>query len=224
MQSKEHQIDALIVPEIEDGWPVPDGTEVTALEDYTESEFEELRSENATNGIAPKWGEWTADQLKNNVLVKILKYAKTFDFCDQTFHHFRNDHQFSTVHLFECLGKNELLKNGSNESGKLKIWFRSFFPDKDDVDKDIEALLQKCKKDQLLDADIYLQYYVDRKIPHGRYIMTDQFTILIDPGLDFLIERTKCCNELAWSFKNADDIQKQIAEYDQYKHDDPVLI
>ena len=105
---------------------------------------------------------------------------------------------------------------------------RKSIPEKgDDTEKEIKKLLQECKKNQLLKAKIVLQYHVDQKLPHRRSIITDQFTISIDPGLDFIVEKRNksyWCNENSWSFKDKEETRKQTALADEYLHCDPILI
>ena len=164
----------------------PAGTaEVCMLANYQNSEFERRRSQIAGDGITHGPDEMAEADLLNGVFLKMLRHASgEIEICDCILGEKFGDNFEYTIKVFLSW-----LGSALSAPGECSLTVHCGTPGKATPDY-IKTQLAAFRAGPIADMKIAIQYYVEEdgksRMPHERFILTDQFAVHLERGMDFL--------------------------------------
>jgi len=208
-------IDLLLVGTLDDEIDCPQGTEITDLSNYQNTQFAETRSEIMRGGRDYVGGELNEIDFLNSNFKKALMYAGRFEICDRIFgKEFRSNFDYSVKILLQWLER--IIRDPE----KFIITFHCEKPE-GHTDAYIQNKLNQYKQGRLANSKIEVIFYETQDgslcLPHDRYFITDQIAFQIGRGMDFLDRDTHKNRDTSIEIKDPLKIEKKIEHYKDNK-------
>jgi len=206
-------IDLLLVREFDSDLNLPHGVEIATLSTYQNTNFETNRSKLASDGLIVQNGELGEEELWDKCFKKVLRFSSRIEICDRLFgKKFGDNYKYNVKIMLRWLEK--ILIDPDN----CKLLFHCEKPD-GFTDQYITAELAAIRQGRLSNMPIEIQFYqhpgLENCLPHARFIITDQITLKIDPGMDFLDPNTKKNRDVCIEYKSS---KKVLALLKNYAH------
>lgn len=204
-------LDLLLMSEVSDLLEGFTDAETATLTTYQFTHFARDRANIASGGVTLEEGELDELIFLDRFLKKALKYAHSIEICDKIFgDNYGGNYKYTAQVFFNWLEQN--LADPDN----CKIVIHCGVPDETWLDVMKDHLLS-LKIGRLAGVTmklcLYDQVSVNAALPHDRFIVTDQITIGLPRGMDFLNRVTKKNRDLTLDYKNGDQVNKLIASY-----------
>ena len=180
--------------------------ELARLNTYNGGDFEEERSKVASGGLAPRDGDLHDNEFMDQHLLRALKHAGSIQMCDRIAGTKFGDNYEYTIHA--------LIKWLGSHLADSSVCHLGFHFGQADGHKSsyIQGELANYKSESLPPStELKVGYYSD--LPHQRFIITDQFALEIDRGLDFLNRRTGKNRNVSINLKNRREIIALLSDY-----------
>ncbi|MBM3839075.1 MAG: hypothetical protein FJ398_14125 [Verrucomicrobia bacterium] len=202
-----------ILTEDANGCPTSPGIEVSKLKTYQNSQFEEKRAEVAANGRVYAGGEEVVDKFLDTNFWKALRASKRIHIWDKLFgERFGDNFEFTTRRLLQWLSDALL------DPTACELVFHCGKPLKATSDHIVQKL-SSFRRERTASMKISVQFYDptdgDADLPHGRFIVTDQFAIEIERGMDFLDKKTERNRDGSFNLKDDGEIARVLQRYAQ---------
>jgi len=206
-QASRSLLDLLLVAEVERSRDAPEGVEISSLSDYQYTPFEEERSLRSSDGrTTPEGGMGETDFLACNFL-RALRHARKIEVCDR-------------------LAGTKFAENYEHTIRQLMGWLAKALADPSGCSIVFHFGEADGKKPAYIKGEISgyraagalattpteIRYY-HTDMPHQRFILTDQFAIEIDRGLDFLDRATHRNRDVSVNTKSHSETSKLLAAY-----------
>jgi len=184
------------------------GTELklARLATYNGTDFEEKRSSMSGDGITTPEDSMFAKEFMDLHLLRALKHAKKIELFDRLAGaKFGDNYEYTIKSFISWIGT--VLPEQSNCSIEFHLGqadgHKSAY---------IKGELADYKRDSLPDdSRVEVSYYSE--LPHQRYILTDQFALEVDRGLDFLNRRTHKNRDVSINTKSRKEMQALLDVY-----------
>ena len=179
--------------------------EIATRKSYLHTNFETLRTM-IENGKTCVPGDMDENDFLEYHFQKGIKYAQRVDICD----HFFGSKNFSRNFRYTIKFFLEWLGNTLSDPENCEIVFHTGQSEGKGADY-IEQEIRSYKKISLSSTKITLLFY--EKLPHHRFILTNQIAMDIDRGMDFFDEFTRSCRDTRISYRDPNDALKVIKQY-----------
>jgi hypothetical protein len=191
------ELDALLTEEAVT--PSGGAVHVIGLFGFAGSHFDQIRSRHATHGVTLEGDEHSSAEFYAKFLRKILRHAGSVEFLDRLFGEKYGDHfkftlrtivrEFASNRHDGAAAKFVVHTDASDRVAHCRIEVDQFHAD---IRVAIEAYGKDGEKSRL---------------PHQRYLLTDQFVIDIGRGLDLFDKDSNRNRDISLSFKNAAEVR-----------------
>jgi len=206
-------LDLMIVIEAEKGHAAPVGTEIASRRSYQSTAFEPMRSDIAVHGKTCIDGEMDNISFMNFHFARALKYATEIHICDRIC----GSKNLADNFIYTIKQLTSWLGNLVHDPASCKIVFHLGQPAGQYGIDHILDQLSICKRNYLPQTEMLMQIYNDasgtQSLPHQRFIMTDQISLNIERGLDFLDRNTRHCRDTYISCQNLEEAQRLLNSY-----------
>ncbi len=189
--------------------------ETSTLFDYQHTDFEANRSRLVSDGVTLEANGMDGTAFMERYLRKGLRPATSIIICDRLFgEKYRGNYQYTTERFFGWL-KTILI-----EPDSCVVTFHCGQPDPENGARDLDVMrkqLAACKSGRIAGIRLKLQLYssdTPNFLPHQRYLLTDQFALSIDPGMDFLDPKTGQIRSISFSYKSMEQVDKLLKSYE----------
>ncbi len=180
--------------------------ELAKLDTYNHTEFEEERSKMASDGSTTPDDYLPNTEFMDRHFLRALKHAGSIELCDRLAGTKFGDNFEYTIRAFiSWLGSSLADPSGCILGFHLgqADGYKSTY---------IQRELSNYKRQSLHEStNIAVHYYSD--LPHQRYIITNQFALEIDRGLDFLNRATRKNRNSSINLKSRKEIQLRLDAY-----------
>lgn len=206
------RLDLMLVISSEGGRAAPAGAEVATRRTYQHTTFEQRRSQIAVYGKTCGPGEMDEISFMEFHFEKALKHAATIHICDRVCgkKSFADNYRYTIRKLMAWLGS--ILSDPIN----CKIVFHLGQP-RGLGAQFILHELASFKSGPLNGATIEVHFYDESlpnpTLPHQRFIVTDQISLDVDRGLDFLDRMTQRCRDTYVNYQDPKDAQRLLRNY-----------
>jgi hypothetical protein len=204
-------LDLLLLVDTDDAF---EDTESATLFDYQHTEFEANRTKLVSEGLMLIASELDGKELLDRYLKKGLRSASSILVCDKLFgERYQGNYEYSAKILFRWL--EQVLVDPDS----CTLTFHCGEPNPEDGSRDLDMMrkeLTALKTGRLVRFGLKLQLYsTDTRnfLPHPRFIVTDQFAIAIDPGMDFMDPYTRKNRDLMLNYKSRRQLDKLLDSY-----------
>jgi hypothetical protein len=210
-QAKKCLIDIILLKVLDNENDNPDGIGVVRLSEYQRSSFEHWRNLRAAGGRIFKNGEYGEYEFLNENLGKVFRYATRIEFCDKLFgSKFADNYIYTIKILFKWLS--EILI----DQGNCRLIFHCGMPPGYGKEH-IKERITHFKNDYLNSIKIEIQFYEstqdEQYLPHDRFITTDQISLQIGRGMDFLDKKTNKNRDTTIGLKSAAEVDDLLESY-----------
>ena len=210
-QAEKCLIDLILLKSIPNEFDTPNQTEVVTLSDYQRSSFENRRSLLASDGRTFIGGEYEEYEFLNLHLGKVFRYATRIEFCDKLFgSKFADNYIYTIKILFKWLGG--LL----SDQGNYRLIFHCGMPPghtKEHIQERISTFKNKYLDSTSIEIQFYQSTEDEQCLPHDRFVTTDQISLTIGRGMDFLDKNTRKNRDVTIGLKNADEVTRLLESY-----------
>jgi len=185
----------------------PEGTEVTSLSTYQHTYFEETRSSLSSDGRTTPAGALDETVFLDEHFLRALRHAGTIEMCDRLAGTMFADNYRHTISELIAW-----LSNTHAEPESCSIVFHlGEAPGKKPayINSELTSYRSAGKLDK---TPTEIRYY-HTAMPHQRFILTDQFAMEIDRGLDFLDRSTKKNRDVSVNTKSHSETSKLLSAY-----------
>lgn len=185
--------------------------EISNLSGYQGSNFEHLRSMAAAEGRVYVGGEEGGGAFLNTNLRKALRTAKRIDVCDKLLGtKFGDNYRYTAQRFLRWLGE------VTHAPSELELTFHCGMPDANRARFMLDELA-RFRPPKLRPTKIVVQFYnfsnTDTPLPHDRFFLTDQVSIEIGRGMDFLDQNTDFNRDCSINLKNEGNVSHLLAAY-----------
>ena len=204
-QASNLEIDLLVIDEANHR-DFMDRFEISTIKSYYYSKFFYSRSELNENGKTCVLGEMDQDSFLEYHFNKGIKYAKKIHICDR-FVGSKNlpDNFLYTIKVFLAW-----LGNILYDPDNCEIIFHTGQP-KGEGAHHIEHKIKSYKIRFLKKTKVSIIFY--DKLPHQRFLLTNQIAMDIDRVMDFFDKNTKKCRDTRITYRDVDDAVKLLDAY-----------
>ncbi|NQT93798.1 MAG: hypothetical protein HQ559_13645 [Lentisphaerae bacterium] len=206
-QARDCLLNLILVSEADAGRQPPVGVEVSSLSSYQYTPFEEERSLLSSDGRTRVAGELDEGVFLDEHFLRALRYSSRIEICDRLAGTYFSDNYKYTIQRFMSW-----LGTALADPGSCRILFH-FGEAEGKKSKYIESELTNYRADGgLAGTPTEIRYY-HTEMPHQRFILTDQFAIELDRGLDFLDRTTRKNRDVSVNTKNHGETTKLLTHY-----------
>ena len=210
-QAKECLIDLILLKSLENGIDTPDGIEAVTLSEYQRSSFEHQRSSLAVDGRTFKGGEHEEYEFLNLNFGKVFQYATRIEFCDKLFgSRFADNYIYTIKILFKWL------RGLSIDQENCRLIFHCGMPPgygKEHIQERISTFKNKCLDSMNIEIQFYQSAEDEQCLPHDRFVTTDQISLTIGRGMDFLDKNTHKNRDVTIGLKSVDEVNRLLESY-----------
>jgi hypothetical protein len=206
-QAESALIQMVVVAEAEEERDAPTGCELAPLSKYQEALFEEERSRRSSDGrTTPEAGLGEQDFLDEH-FQRALRHAGNIEMCDRLAGtKFADNYKHTIKRLFQWL------ETALEDPGSCAIVFHLGEADGHKSTYIKDQLTNFRSNGSLSGTPVEIRYYRGA-MPHQRFILTDQFALEIDRGLDFLDRATHKNRDVSVNTKSHSETSKLLAAY-----------
>lgn len=208
------RLDLLLMVASEERRSAPAGVEIASRRTYHDSAFEEKRSELAVYGKTCNPGEMKETEFLEFHFAKALKYATEIHLCDRVCgrNNLADNFRYTIRKLMAWLGT--ILDHPSN----CRIVFHLGQPRGHGMDFVINELSSFRSRSRALSGAVtevhfYGEELPDPKLPHQRFILTNQVALNVDRGLDFFDKNTQKCRDTYVNYQKPEEAQRLLDGY-----------
>lgn len=211
-QTSAKDLDLLLVVDSEGARTAPAGTEVATRHNYTYTNFEVKRSAIALHGKTCMPDDMDEGAFLDFHFRKALQYATSIQICDCVCGttNFKDNFRYTTRRLLEWL--EDLLQ----EPNKCNIVFHMGKP-AGQGDQFILREISSYKNGRLTGTSFEVRFYdqalAGSRLPHQRFVLTDQVALDIDRGLDFLDQSTRKCRDTYINYQDSRVARRMLDRY-----------
>lgn len=202
-------LDIILVIASEKKRSEPVGVEVVTRRTYQTSAFEPKRLILAVHGKTCRPGEMEEIAFLNYHLAKALKYATEIHICDRVSGrtNLTDNFRYTIRRLMAWLG------GVLADPRSCKIVFHMGQPSGQGEDFVIQEI-SSFRRGPLSHTPIEIHFYTESlpnpSLPHQRFILTNQISLNVDRGLDFLDKNTQKCRDTYVNYQNPEDAQSLL--------------
>lgn len=206
-QSRDAFLQLIVVEESSKERGAPEDAEVASLSTYQHTYFEETRSALSSDGRTTPSGELDETAFLNEHFKRALRHASTIELCDRLAGaKFSDNYRHTISRLMTWLA------NTHADPGNCRIVFHFGEADGKKPAYIKGELTSYRDAGALASTPTEIRYY-HTEMPHQRFILTDQFAIEIDRGLDFLDRSTRKNRDVSVNTKSHSETSKLLAAY-----------
>jgi hypothetical protein len=210
-QAEKCLIDLILLKSIPNEFDTPNRIEVVTLSNYQRSSFEHRRSLLASDGRTFIGGEHEEYEFLNLYLGKIFRYATRIEFCDKLFGSKFADNYIHTIKImFKWLGGLPI------DQGNCRLIFHCGMPP-GYTKKHIQERISSFQSKYLTSTKIEIQFYQSTEdeqcLPHDRFITSDQISLTVGRGMDFLDKKTHKNRDVTIGLKSIDEVSRLLESY-----------
>lgn len=206
--------------------------EASSLDNYNQSNFASERSSLACVGKTLKSNELDQYEFLDRIFKKALLFTTRIEICDYIFgRKFGDNFEYTFSTLFKWLEENAV------ESVSLeKIVIHCEEPSSSEDDnryrykEHMKTQLARVKKGKFSTLKIEIRFYNREEsgkkrqaLPHDRYIITDQISLYIGRGMDFLNPRTKRNRDISINYVKKEEVASSLSGYQKWMLE-PVIV
>ena len=204
-------LDLILVEEFPTDFKDPDGLEIATLGTYQTTNFETYRSQMVSNGLIINNGDLEGKDFWDKCFGKALRFSRKIDICDRLFGKlFGDNYKYNVKVMLRWLEKTVLDPNN------CKLVFHCEKPD-GNTDIYMKTQINSFRQGRLSKMPIEIQFYqlpnLEKSLPHARFIITDQITLKIDPGMDFLDPKTGKNRDVCIEYKSCKEVNTLLKSY-----------
>jgi len=197
----------IIVGEDERDRPPPADTELAALSTYQHTIFEETRSALSSDGRTTAAGALDEGVFLDEHFLRALRHSGKIEFCDRLAGTRFGDNYRHTIRALMTW-----LATALADPGACSIVFHFGEADGKKPAYIKGEISGYRAAGALATTPTEIRYY-HTDMPHQRFILTDQFAIEIDRGLDFLDRATHRNRDVSVNTKSHSETSKLLAAY-----------
>lgn len=207
VQAKEALIQAIVVEEAERNRVAPADCELAPLSKYQHTQFEETRSALSSEGRTLSAGMMDETEFLDEHFLRALRHAGKIEICDRLAGtKFGDNYEYTIRSLMAWLAG----ALADTQSCRIVFHFGEAVGNKPAY---INSELSKYRsKGALAGTPTEIRYY-HTDMPHQRFILTDQFAIEIDRGLDFFDRATHKNRDVSVKTKSRSETLKLLSAY-----------
>lgn len=206
-QAGDSLLQIIIIDESEKDRTPPEACELVALSGYHHTHFEETRSSLSSDGrtsTANAMDEW---QFLDEHFLRALRHAGKIELCDRLAgSRFADNYRHTIGTLLKWLS------NALGDPASCSIVFHLGEADGKKPAYIHSELTSYRNAGALATTPTEIRYY-HTEMPHQRFILTDQFAIEIDRGLDFLDRSAHKNRDVSVNTKSRGETSKLLAAY-----------
>lgn len=210
-QAQDCLLDLFLFSETNKDTEIPEGIEKATLSTYQSTDFENSRSNLASNGRTFVSGELDEKDFLDWCFGKLSRYPTRIEICDKLFGSRFGDNFEYTVRTFLRWLEQILVDPQS-----CKLIFHCEKP-AGHTDHHIKTQLADFRTGRLGNLPIEVQFYQlpdnIHPLPHDRFMITDQVVIDIGRGLDFLDRKTHKNRDLTIGYKSFREVDNLLKSY-----------
>jgi len=204
-------LDLILFSEANQDTEIPKGIEKATLATFQTTDFENARSNLATNGRTFVSGELDQNDFLDWCFRKMLRYPTRIEICDKLFgSRFSGNYEYTVKTFLRWLEQNIV------DPEKCKFIFHCAKPD-GKTDHHIKTQLLSFKTGRLKNMSMKIQFYQlpdnSQVLPHDRYLITDQIVIDLGRGFDFLDRNTHKNRDLTIGYKSFKEVDNLLKSY-----------
>ena len=194
------EVDLVVTSEPRDGITPPRGIEVCSLLDYQSTIFEHRRALKAQGGATYRHGQLDGSEFLSTNFAKALRHAEYLEICDgQLGRHFGDNYRYTIEAFLDWL--QGPLENVRNDCPVSILCLES-----SDGNEELSSFLS--------DQGVKLKLY--RKLPHERFLRSDQFAMEVGRGMDFLLPRNDRNRDVSIATKNHREVTILFQAYGRW--------
>lgn len=202
---------ALISAPLSEDAVVPSSLQVTVLQDYQHTHFEDERYKLACNGRTTLDGQVGAQQFLDWHFRKALRYATKIEICDKLFgSKFGDNYKHTAEELIKWLGAN------LSDVARCTLVFHCAQP-AGQTGNYIKTVLATARNSHAPGLAVEVLFYQlpsgDNAMPHERFVITDQIALGIDRGMDFLDRNSGQARDVFVNYKSSSDCEGILRHY-----------
>jgi hypothetical protein len=206
-QAKASLLQIIVVDESEKKRTPPEDCELAPLSRYHHTLFEETRSSLSSDGRTSVAGAMDEAVFLDKHFLRALRHAGKIELCDRLAgSRFADNYR----HTIRALLK--WLSNAHDDPANCSIVFHLGEADGKKPAYINSELSSYRAAGPLAATPTEIRYY-HTEMPHQRFILTDQFAIEIDRGLDFLDRSTNKNRDVSLNTKSHTETSKLLAAY-----------
>jgi len=205
------RLDLLLMVACEKRHSSPAGVEIATRRTYHDSAFEEKRTELAVYGKTCNPGEMEEAEFLEFHFAKALRHATEIHLCDRVCGHnnLADNFRYTTRKLMAWLGAN------LDRPKSCRIVFHLGQPRGHGMDFVISELSSfrnrsRALSEALTEVHFYGEGLPDPRLPHQRFILTDQVALNVDRGLDFFDRNTQKCRDTYVNYQKPEEAQRLL--------------
>jgi hypothetical protein len=203
-------LDLLLVVEDHAAKKIPGKCQSATLLTYQGSLFEDDRSRLSSDGSTCADGTVAEGPFLYRHFFRALRHASEIHICDRLVGKYWGDnYEYTTRKFLEWLGAIVADTKG------CRIHIHTDQP-AGHKSAYIKGELTTYKASGLNGAKLEVVYYNDDRLPHQRFIVTNQVAISIDRGMDFLDRHSRACRDVEINTKS---VEETLALLDRCKGD-----
>jgi len=201
-------VDIIVSPNSADPAEVEALDQLTHRKEYAYSEFEELRSDRASNGRNTIEGELNSKEFMDDHFSRMFKFAEEIHITDRILgsSNFSGNFQFTFGKFLEWLNSNI----SGNHQPHLVIHTGN-----PSNTRYLESCMKDIRDEVMSELKITLHYYDETTgptLPHYRNLMSEAVALDIDRGMDFLESTNGRNRHTRVTYADRKQIHKAISE------------
>lgn len=191
------ELDALLTEEAVT--PAGGSAHVIGLFDFAGSHFDQARRRHAVHGVNLAGNEHSSAEFYEKFLSKILQHAVSVEFLDRLFGDKYADHFKFTL---RAIVREFALNRNDGATSQFIV-----HTDASDRVAHCRIEVDQFHADIRVAVEAYGKDGEKSRLPHQRYLLTDQFAIDIGRGLDLFDKDSNRNRDVSLSFKNAAEVR-----------------
>lgn len=180
-------------------------TDVCSLANYQFTDFEHLRSSVAQGGETYCHAEQDGEAFLDGNYRKALRHACWIKVCDGSF-----GKEFKENYRYSCERFLTWLREIHADRGRCTVTFLCVDPSYGSADPNARNELSRMLEAHGAKVEFY------SRLPHERFILTDQIAFEIGRGMDFLLPANDRNRDVSIGSKNIRQVTKLVASYGQF--------
>lgn len=190
----------------------PEELQIATLSDYQDTNFEIERSRLACDGLTTVPDTITKKEFLDRCLLKVFRHASKLEVCDKIL-----GKKFGDNYLFTIKEMIKWMKNVFADNNLPELMFHCGKPDNEGRADYMKTELKEIRDKEISDLKMHIQFYnfekLSDELPHDRFISTDQISLSIGRGMDFLDEKTRMARDVTINIINSEDCQRVLNHY-----------